>query len=203
MIPDKLLINLKILSRIPKNGRISRSLDGIISLETDTIYQPFRRFFTSDSRKQSVSEINSIINECIETLLHINNSKWMNIKFKDTEEYHKGMENISLLINSLKLAEIGIENLKFTYQTDPNISCQLEIIILKINTTLKEFSQKLSNYTADLEKKLEESVNQFGNSNTEINTQNIPFDNFQEINLNTTYYNQHNSNYNRDPADLV
>ena len=61
MIPDKLLINLKIISKIQKNGRISRSYDGIISLESDVIYQSIKRFVCNDSRKQAIFEINSVI----------------------------------------------------------------------------------------------------------------------------------------------
>ena len=59
MIPDKLLINLKIISKIQKNGRISRSYDGIISLESDVIYQSIKRFVLNDSRKQAIFEINT------------------------------------------------------------------------------------------------------------------------------------------------
>ena len=32
MLPDKLLINLRILSKIQKNGRITKSNEGIINL---------------------------------------------------------------------------------------------------------------------------------------------------------------------------
>ena len=216
MIPDKLLINLKILSKIPKNGRISRSLDGIISLETDTIYQPFRRFLTSDSRKQSISEINSIINECIDTLSNIINLKWMNVKFFNTQEYHKGMENISLLINSLESAKIGIVNLKFTYQNDPNISCQIDIMILKVNSTLKEYKQKITIYTTELENSLDndEIKKEFTKEDTkEESKDNISFDNFHEVKLNSNsvYYgnsifNKYNDNDDillQDPAELI
>ena len=49
MIPDKLLINLKILSKIQKNGRITRSYDGIVSLESETYYQSLKRFLSNDS----------------------------------------------------------------------------------------------------------------------------------------------------------
>ena len=60
MLPDKLFINLKILGKIQKNGRICRSYDGIISLENDNFYQSVKRTLSSDSRKQSIFEINSM-----------------------------------------------------------------------------------------------------------------------------------------------
>lgn len=143
MIPDKLLINLKIISKIQKNGRISRSYDGIISLENDVFYQSIKRFVTNDSRKQAIFEINSVINECVDILNHILNSKYMHKNFHQSEEYIKNCENIELVLSEMEMARNGIENLKFTYQNDPNIVSQIDIIILKINTTLKDISQKL------------------------------------------------------------
>jgi len=165
MIPDKLLINLKILGKIQKNGRISRSCDGLISLESERIYQPLKRFVNSDSRKQAVFEINSIVTECIETLSHIVNSKYMSrqkplykpndsYKIEDgrnyekssmqTIEFNKLCEEIYLVMREMEFARVGIENLKFTYQNDPNTSSQLDIIILKIDTTLRDIGNKLA-----------------------------------------------------------
>jgi len=146
MISDNLLINLKILSKIQKNGRIARSYDGIISLESDTYIQPVRRFLSSDSRKQAVFEINSIITESIVALNSILNSKYMNKNFCQYDEYVKNCENLQLLMSEMDLARMGIENLKFTYQNDQNTASQLDIIILKINTTIKDVSQKLYYY---------------------------------------------------------
>lgn len=143
MIPDKLLINLKIISKIQKNGRISRSYDGIISLESDVFYQSIKRFMLSDSRKQAIFEINSVITESIDMLNHIINSKHMNKNYSQTSEYVKNCENINLIITEMESAKLGIENLKFTYQNDPNTASQLDILILKINTTLRDIGQKL------------------------------------------------------------
>jgi hypothetical protein len=143
MIPDKLLINLKIISKIQKNGRIARSYDGIISLENDVFYQAIKRFVTNDSRKQAIFEINSVINECVDILNHILNSKYMHKNFYQSDEYIKNCENVELVLTEMEMARNGIENLKFTYQNDPNIVSQIDIVILKINTTLKDISQKL------------------------------------------------------------
>lgn len=143
MIPDKLLINLKIISKIQKNGRISRSYDGIISLESDVFYQSIKRFMLNDSRKQAIFEINSVITESIEMLNHIINSKHMNKNFSQTSEYIKNCENVNLILTEMERAKLGIENLKFTYQTDHNIASQIDILILKINTTIKDIGQKL------------------------------------------------------------
>jgi len=143
MIPDKLLINLKILSKIQKNGKITRSFDGIISLDSDTFYQPIRRFIGNDSRKQAVFEINSIVSEAMETFKHILNCKFMNRHNINTDEYHKCFDNLEILYEEFNLAKCGVENLKFTYQNDQNIVSQLDIILLKMSTTIKDVSSKI------------------------------------------------------------
>ena len=144
MIPDKLFINLKILGKIQKNGRICRSYDGIISLENDNFYQSVKRTFSNDSRKQSIFEINSIINECIECLNGILNSKYMNKLQANTDDYFKSCEDISLILKELSFAKNGIENLKFTYTVDANVESQLDIIIVKIQSTLKDMNFRLN-----------------------------------------------------------
>lgn len=150
MIPDKLFINLKILSKIQKNGRISRSSDGIIALEHETFYQSIKRFVTSDSRRQSVFEINSIINETIECMNNIVNSKFMNKMYSNTDEYYKNCENLSLLLKELTSAKVGIENLKFTYSADPNVNSQLDILVIKINSSIKDMQHKLAYFQSFL-----------------------------------------------------
>lgn len=150
-IPDKLLVNLKILSKIQKNGRICRSYDGIIALEHETIYQPLKRFLTSDSRRQAVFEINSIIDETIQILNHILNSKFSHRNHAHTNEFEKNCEMLGLLITELTSSRIGIENLKFTYQTDPNIASQLDITLMKINSTIKDTQLKLQNLRSSIE----------------------------------------------------
>jgi len=173
MIPDKLFINLKILSKIQKNGRISRSSDGIIALENETFYQSLKRFITSDSRRQSVFEINSIINETIECLNNIINSKFMNKIYSHTEEYYKNCENMLLILRELTGAKVGIENLKFTYSSDANVSSQLDILIIKINSSIKDMNYKLNyfqsclpeNYKTELENQTVAPINYYVNDN--------------------------------------
>lgn len=142
-VPDKLLINLKILSKIQKNGRIARSYNGMIALESDTMYQSIKRFLSSDSRNQAIFEINSIVTECINVITNMLNNKYMTKNYSNTDEYSKTCEHLQLLMTEMEHARNGIENLKFTYQNDPNIVSQLDIIILKINTNIKDTTHKL------------------------------------------------------------
>ena len=138
MLPDKLLINLRILSKIQKNGRITKSNEGIINLESTSLYKGIKRFIYNDSRKQSVFEINSIIDETSITFQHLLNSKFLNKNLQNTSEYVKKTELINLLLKELHDAKIGIENLRFTYRNDQNIISQIDIIILKIDSIVRD-----------------------------------------------------------------
>jgi hypothetical protein len=158
MIPDKLFINLKILSKIQKNGRISRSSNGIIALEHESFYQSLKRFITSDSRRQSVFEINSIINETIECMNNIVNSKFMNKIYSNTDEYYKNGETLSLLLQELTAAKNGIDHLKFTYSADPNVNSQLDILIIKINSSIKDMQHKVSYFQSFLPESYKQEV---------------------------------------------
>ena len=138
MLPDKLLINLRILSKIQKNGRIAKSYDGIINLEDNTVYKGIKRFIYNDSRKQSVFEINSIIDEVGVTFNHLINNKHMNKSFSHTSEHIKNLEIINLLLKEVQDAKTGVENLRFTYRSDQNIISQIDIVILKMNSIIKD-----------------------------------------------------------------
>jgi hypothetical protein len=149
-ISDKLFINLKKIGKIEKNGKIARSYDGIIALESNSILQPIKRFLLGDSRKQSVFEINSVVNETIQTFQMILNSKYTNPNYVNTDEYVKNCDQLALLLCEFEGAMHGIENLKFTYANDVNIAPQLDIIIIKIKSVIKDVSNKLKYYQSFL-----------------------------------------------------
>jgi hypothetical protein len=150
MINDTLLINLKIISKIPKNGRICRSYDGVISLEQDSFLQSIRRFLTKDSRKQALFEINSIINECICTVNNILNSKYINSMNTDNEMFIKHCEYLDIVVTEMENAKGGLQNLKFTYTSDHNVASQLDIALLKMSNTIKDVRNKLKYLSPDL-----------------------------------------------------
>jgi hypothetical protein len=166
-IPEKLLVNLSILAKIQKNGRIKRSSDGIVSLDEEN-FQSILRFINSDSRKQSVFEINSIISDTSDKVKEIINNKFMNQNCATTDEYYSNCELLLLLNKSLASAKEGILNLKFTYTNDHNTVSQLDIIILKINNILKESMYKF-NYFNQM---LPSNVRIFTESQLDFNSSN-------------------------------
>lgn len=172
MVSDKLLINLKIISKLQKNGRITRSQNGIIALDNNNLLQPLRRFISNDSRRQSIFEINSIINEAIDTFGIILNSKYMNKNFHNSDDYIKGCEELELLLEEFKNSKYGIENLKFTYQRDYNVASQLDIVLLKMNTQIRDITNKLVNLKIHIQQPINTPINTPFNAlnNTSFNT---------------------------------
>lgn len=173
-IPDKLLINLRILGNVQKNGRIARSYDGIITIEGDNFYQPIRRFLSSDSRRQAIHEITSIMNDCITTTKNIIGSKSMNMELAHTEEFFKGCENLSIILKEMKGARVGIENLKFTYADDINIVSQIDVIILKFSNLIRDTAYKLSYFESVLNTETtdKKSYNKLGDNDVIIDIDN-------------------------------
>ena len=152
MLPDKLLINLRILSKIQKNGKITKSTEGIIHLESSAFLKSIKRFFNNDNRKQSIFEINSIIDETNITLNHLINNKHMQKNHnssseiglkREKSEYINTFDVIKILLHELNKSRYGIENLKFTYKSDQNIISQIDIILLKVNSIIKNVTYKL------------------------------------------------------------
>jgi hypothetical protein len=140
---DKLLINLRILSKIPKNGKICRSSDGVISLEypNSGILTSMRRFLTSDSRKQTLLEINKIITDSILKFKEITQT------FGGNNSLNEKKEILNILREELSNSICGIENLKTTYQDDQTMISHLDIYILKIRTVVLDITNYISKHT--------------------------------------------------------
>lgn len=146
MINNKLLVNLRIIGNIQKNGRICKSFNGIIALESNSKITSLKRTLYGDSRIQTLHEINSIITDCENSLTSIYNSKYLTSIYKSTEEYFLSCEDINAIITEITLAKMGIENLKFTYIEDINTSSQLDVILMRIKNILRDANYKYAFY---------------------------------------------------------
>lgn len=144
------LVNLKILAKIPKNGRIKRLPNSYIGIENDiSRLTCIKRYLNSDSRNRTIQDINTTINMSIEKNNYILNSKY----FRDHKKFDINNSFISDLINNeyitklnllieiteaLRNSVIGISNLKFTYDNDPECLSKLDIILGKIHNHISK-----------------------------------------------------------------
>lgn len=152
---DNLLLNLKIISKIPENGRLKRSELNIMALEEPiTRVTWIKRYLNGDSRSRTILDITNVIDHVIDKCNDILNSKYfvdhgkfnMNSSFIDNKiesEYIKQYELLEEIYKELKESIKGLINLKITYYSDDTIISKIDILLSKINY-----------YIIDLEKKV-------------------------------------------------
>lgn len=141
-IPDiqKLLVNLKIISKIQKHGRLAKSRQGYLQLEEEQYFQCVRRMWNNDNRYANLKELDLVVSEAINKV-----NAFMDL----IGNPHGSLQTMEVLCNELQLASVGIENLKTTYAADAYMVSELDIIILRIdkttNSALKVFNQYTTN----------------------------------------------------------
>ena len=107
---DELILNLKLISKIKHNDKMI-VIDKVIQTD-QRLLQPIRRWWTSDTREDTVNYVELIINQTIQ-YLNINN------------------DNESIL-NELPLTIRGLDNLKSTYKADQLFKSKIDILKEKI-----------------------------------------------------------------------
>ncbi len=149
---DNLLLSLKIISKIPENGRVKRSKSGALSLEKKSGFSSFTRFWNRDSRKKCIEDINNLIDFAIERSNDIVNTKYYEeygntgiknplVKNKLEREHQRQYEILDLIQEDLQKSIKGLVNLKTTYQSDATIVSQIDIIITKIRNHLSDIDK--------------------------------------------------------------
>jgi len=161
---EEILVELKVISKINENQKISTVNNSTISIEKNDIFQGSRRYIWSDSRQKTVNTIENIIDKSIDYSVSCINSSYLNIynltttpsdheKESHFREYAKIKNLTSEINNTIK----GITNLQKTYKDDAIISSQLDVIIHKIKThssmieTKLEQSRPIKNSNSDTE----------------------------------------------------
>ena len=64
---SNVLVNLKVISKIAENGKISTtSVNNTIAIENENYFTPIWRFVNGDSRKRAIECINDIVDNAIQ-----------------------------------------------------------------------------------------------------------------------------------------
>ena len=138
MTYDTMLLNLRIISRIPEGGKVCMSKDVFVIEETylTSVY----RFINGYNRHKSINEIHTVITDCINRIRDLYSSIYYD---KDVYpvEYAERNTKITNLSNSLVFASSGLENLRQTYHKDHVCSSKIDIIIQEIKTFLPEITE--------------------------------------------------------------
>lgn len=126
---DTLIGNLKIVAMLTRNGRLRRTPQGTLTIEANNFWVPFRRFLLSNSRQETLQDLNFIYGEAFNELTRL-------LSDKETNEWQGRTRKVEVLFRTLKNSLGGLENLKSTYSADVNMLVNTEILIEKSNSLL-------------------------------------------------------------------
>ncbi len=145
-ITDKILVNLKIISKIQPCDKV-RILNETSTIERDSLTSWLSRWIHGDSRDKTMTHIRTVINDTINITNDIMNSTYINNRSRTTvyeeNEFTKSLHMLFLIRNELESSKSGIENLQKTYEMDINVISQLEVIVNKIDSHLNIVDRKL------------------------------------------------------------
>ena len=124
---DIIFINLKVLSKIKKNDKLI-VLDNTLSTD-NRFFQFIRRYISDDDRLKMIEHIDKIFNDSFQYYNYANNNYILpsdisienNRSFKDR------------LVREIKNCQSGLQNIRYTYKEDLNISSKIDYIIDKCN----------------------------------------------------------------------
>ena len=137
---DNLLLNLKILANLPQKGRLGFGKNGILSLENDNIYNGIKRYMLGISRKDAIIEIENLVNNVVDKVDDMVNSKWMLELYNGNEIYKQKMLDLDLIKQHLIISLNGINNLKHTYNNDLGTISKIDMIVDRIETTINKIN---------------------------------------------------------------
>ena len=145
---DKIFINLKIISKIQENGKITTTHPGQITLQEQTIFNAFWRTLTGDSRKSTVSFLQQLLNNVDVTSNSLIRSPYFhNYDSSDmyqVNEHNTIMEQLRKLSHELRNSKNGLANLHITYNDDASIEAKLEEIIARTDSLINKIEKALN-----------------------------------------------------------
>ena len=152
LLMDKIFVDLKILAKLPQNGKLNTIYNNQLYLENDSILQGIYRFLKGDSRTKTIEKIEDLINTSKQLANSLLQSSSMNIYENSTSpskfevsEFNKNYQQLKSLSNELKNSQKGINNLRVTYQNDTYVVSKLEVILENIKRLIVEIESGIEN----------------------------------------------------------
>lgn len=128
------ILNLKIISSLNKDDKLAINNDEIF-IESNDFSQAIRRWWNSQSRSQSLDQIENVINDSFNITDVIFEEESNNLEVREENESFRE-ENSSVLqryLIELKGVNRGLDNLKLTYNDDVTIISRINILQERIN----------------------------------------------------------------------
>lgn len=144
----KLIVNLRILSKIEENGKLSTTSPGQVILEGSSLMTPLWRSVMGDSRDKTVSFLVQLINDATEISDSMINSPYMlefdvNNIYQMTERKKK-IEELINLSRQLQNSKKGMVNLHATYKGDATASSRIEEIMEQVDRLVNTIESSLA-----------------------------------------------------------
>ena len=147
---EVIIRNLKILGNIKPNDKLIKKGD-TIKIDTPYLYQGLSRYWNGNSRKESVGNIEHLI-EASFNMIDLIYSNEIEKRTGGLEDYYNSnrgqvyfeTENAQkLTIFSTELQNVlkGLNNLKQTYNSDISICSRIDVVIEKINLRIKKIQE--------------------------------------------------------------
>ena len=145
---DKIFINLKIISKIQENGKITTTHPGQITLQEQTMLNAFWRTLTGDSRKSTVSFLQQLLNNVDVTSNSLIRSPYFHnydvADMYEVNEHNTIIEQLRKLSQELRNSKNGVANLHITYNDDASIEAKLEEIMARTDSLITKIEKALA-----------------------------------------------------------
>ena len=158
---ENILLNLKIISNIKENDKISTAYETIVIDRNDLLQGTRRRVYTGDSREKSLSVIDNLIKRILELTDDLfektereKNEVRINIekpsyqsyigKTRDSPFVDEPIATFQNVTVHLTTAIQGLQNLKITYLGDATTTSKLDLILGKIQNRINKINKLMS-----------------------------------------------------------
>lgn len=128
---DRLLTNMKIISRIQQYQRLSTK-NCLVKIESNHLLLPVKRWWYSEDRFKNIDIVECIINEAFNyTTIFIN-------KYKLNDKRQRSLLFLQQVLKEYTGVCVGLQNLRGTYENDSVTVARLDVLFEKIQQYMND-----------------------------------------------------------------
>ena len=144
---DSIFVNLRIISKIEDNGRISTTSPGQVELEKEGYTTTLWRTITGDSREKTGKFLKKLIDDATELsddrINLLLSQKGQELSPLQNNENTKHRHELKKIGTGMNDAKRGINKLLATYNDDANITSKIEEVLDKIVVQVAKIEKAL------------------------------------------------------------
>ncbi len=142
---DFIIVNLKVISRTPRNRRLRMTSKGSFTLEDDHLLVPLKRRLFGDGRDKLVRDVTFLLDETAGQVRLLLSSRYLtNYNSEDMSiERRDVISQLESIYRELSKSVEGFANLKSTYENDQLMVGELELVVEKVEKFMLDISRKL------------------------------------------------------------